>query len=465
MKKYPLLATLSGLVLCLILVGFIGSKSAVKQDDQTDAVTMVFIPISEDVTQTLQAAETLGELLEAETGLTIHVYVSGCNGSAIEAMAAQEADFGWLGAVPYAYASVLYGIEAKLTTVRSGQSYYRSQFLVRSDSGIDDLSDLAGKNFAFADPLSSSGYLYPALHISKTQGTSAEDFFDQSFFVGGHSAVVSAVYNGEYEGTSIHGGSTYEDARASVVSGIPDVYTETKVIAYTENIPNDTVSVRAGLDEETTQQVVDGLLDIAASQAGQTALQDLYGIEGLILADDSDYDIVRDFVAFYGFEIESCSQSTSVAVDTGGSLTFTNDQGRDTALQILPGAVDQPTQVNIAQIPLPPNLPSNFNYTGDSFELTAIVSATTPNGSDQNAVDILTTYTLTVEYDGSGLSDAQESNLKLHFWQDGDWVKEPSSVVDTTINSIVATPDHFSIWAVLGRDSFPVFLPFILRNP
>ena len=197
MKKYPLLATLSGLVLCLILVGFIGSRSVMDQDGQVDGITMVFVP-SEDVTQTLQAAETLAELLETETGLTIHAYVSGCYGSAIEAMAAQEADVGWMGAIPYAYASVLYGIEAKLTTIRGGHSYYRSQYLVRSDSGIDDLSDLAGKNFAFSDPLSSSGYFYPALHISKTQGNSVEDFFDQTFFVGGHSAVVRAVYQGEY---------------------------------------------------------------------------------------------------------------------------------------------------------------------------------------------------------------------------------------------------------------------------
>jgi phosphonate transport system substrate-binding protein len=424
---------------------------------------MVFVP-SEDVTQTLQAAETLGDLLEAETDLTIHVYVSGCQGSAIEAMAAQEADVGWLGAVPYAYANKLYGVEVELTTVRYGLSYYRSQFLVRSDSGINDLSDLAGKNFAFTDPQSTSGYFYPALHISKTQGTSVEDFFDQTFFAGGHSAVVRAVYDGVYDGNPIHGGATFEDARASVVSDIPDVYTETKVIAYTENIPNGTVSVRPGLDESVVQQVVDGLLDVASSQEGQDALSDLYGIDGLVPADDSDYDVVRDYVDL-GADFETCSQSTPVTEDTGGLLTLTNDQGRDTTLQIPTGAVDLPTQVNIAQVPLPPNLGSEFNYTGDSFELTAIVSSTTPSGSSQSEVDILTTYTLTVEYDGSGLSDTQEANLKLYYWQDGMWVKEPSSAVNTSINSIMAMPDHFSIWAVLGKDSFPVYLPLILSVP
>ena len=107
-----MLATLSGLVLCLILVGFIGSSSIFQNDDQADAITMVFAP-SANATQTLQAVQTLAALLEVETGLTIYAYVSECYGSAIEAMAAQKADVGWLGAVPYAFASDLYGIEAK----------------------------------------------------------------------------------------------------------------------------------------------------------------------------------------------------------------------------------------------------------------------------------------------------------------------------------------------------------------
>jgi hypothetical protein len=106
-----------------------------------------------------------------------------------------------------------------------------------------------------------------------------------------------------------------------------------------------------------------------------------------------------------------------------------------------------------------------MNYTGDAFELNAILSGTTNNGTIKGALDLLTTYTLTVEYDGSGLSTAQESNLRLYSWQAGMWVKEAIDRVNTTENVITAYPDHFSIWAVLGRDSFPVFLPIIVQNP
>jgi phosphonate transport system substrate-binding protein len=464
MKKHPLLATLSGLVLCLILVGFIGSSSTIDQEDQADAITMVLIP-SEDVTQTLQAAETIADLLGAETGLQIYAYVAECYGSAVEALASQSADVGWLSPPAYAYASDRYGVEVILTTVRFGQSYYRSQILVRSDSGIDDLSDLAGKNFAYVDPFSASGYLYPSMMISQTQGMSDEDFFSEFYFVGSHPDVVRAVYESDYDGSPVHAGATYEDARASVESEIADVFTQTKVLTYTPNIPNDTVSVRAGMDPSVVQNLVDGLMDLASTPEGKQALDDLYGIEGFSLANDSDYDIIRQYVDYYGVEYETCSQSAPVTEEAGGTVTLTNDDGRETTLEIPPGAVDQPIEISIAQIPLPPDLPADFNFTGDAFELNAFVTGTVPGVGCYSPVDFNTTFTLTVDYDAGGLSTEKEAHLRLYYWQDGIWVEETSSVVDTTINSITATPDHFSIWAVLGRDSFPVYLPLILSLP
>lgn len=352
-----------------------------------------------------------------------------------------------------------------LTTVRFGQSYYRSQILVRSDSGIDDLSDLAGKNFAYVDPFSASGYLYPSMMISQTQGMSDEDFFSEFYFVGSHPDVVRAVYESDYDGSPVHAGAIYEDARTSVESEIADVFTQTKVLTYTSNIPNDTVSVRAGMDPSVVQNLVDGLMDVASTPEGKQALDDLYGIEGFSLANDSDYDIIRQYVDYYGVEYETCSQSAPVTEEAGGTVTLTNDDGRETILEVPSGAVEQPTEISIAQISLPPNLPPYYNYTGDAFELNAIVSIPAQTILSENTTEFNTAYTLTVEYDASGLSSEKEAKLRLNYWQDGMWVEETSSVVDTTINEITATPDHFSIWAVLGRDSFPVFLPFILLNP
>jgi hypothetical protein len=43
-----------------------------------------------------------------------------------------------------------------------------------------------------------------------------------------------------------------------------------------------------------------------------------------------------------------------------------------------------------------------------------------------------------------------------------NWVPEPTSVVDTLLNTITATPDHFSQWAILGEELSLIFLPLVM---
>jgi len=76
------------------------------------------------------------------------------------------------------------------------------------------------------------------------------------------------------------------------------------------------------------------------------------------------------------------------------------------------------------------------------------------------------TYTVTVHYTDSELGMADEATLALYLWDGNQWVKEPSSAVDTAANTVTAHPGHFSLWAVLGevRQIRQVYLPLVLRN-
>lgn len=76
-----------------------------------------------------------------------------------------------------------------------------------------------------------------------------------------------------------------------------------------------------------------------------------------------------------------------------------------------------------------------------------------------------TTYTIVVGYDENVLAPGvSESSLMLYYWDEVnlDWVAEPTSVVDPAANTITATPNHFSLWAALGR--YEVYLPLVLRS-
>jgi hypothetical protein len=71
------------------------------------------------------------------------------------------------------------------------------------------------------------------------------------------------------------------------------------------------------------------------------------------------------------------------------------------------------------------------------------------------------TYTVTIHYDEAAVPPfVNEAELGLYYWDDNEWLLEPTSQVDVVNNVLSATPDHFSIWAGLFEDH-RIYLPSI----
>jgi hypothetical protein len=71
-------------------------------------------------------------------------------------------------------------------------------------------------------------------------------------------------------------------------------------------------------------------------------------------------------------------------------------------------------------------------------------------------------YQISISYSEDDLGIIPEGTLALYYWDGDQWVKKPTSVVDTDLNTITATPDHFSNWSVLGEVE-RTYLPLITR--
>ncbi|MEN6355658.1 MAG: phosphate/phosphite/phosphonate ABC transporter substrate-binding protein [Armatimonadota bacterium] len=264
-------------------------------------IKMALVP-SLDTKKLVISGEKLAELLKKETGLNYKVSVPTSYAAVISAMGAGNVDVGWLSPLPYVIAHDQYGVEVILTTVRNKSTKYFSAIIARTDTGINKLSDLKGKKFAYGDPVSTSGSIYPK-HLIRTSGYDPEKFFSNVIYAGAHDKVVMAVYNKQVDGGAIYGG-VVSDAREKVVDTIKDVMQKTHVIARSIDIPNDTVSVRRCMPPSLVKKIRDGLMKVASSDEGRIAVMSLYGIDGFVIAKDSDYDSVRKVAKIEKIELE-----------------------------------------------------------------------------------------------------------------------------------------------------------------
>lgn len=241
---------------------------------QTDKLVIVFVP-SRETDVILFSGQQIGRMLTVALGVPVEPVVATSFTAAIEAMCTGRADIGALNPFGYVLAHEKCGVEVAAISVRFGLPYYRSQISVRADANINKIEDLKGKKFAFVDPASTSGYLFPAAMLKKL-GYDPDHFFSQTIFAGSHPNVILAIYRGQ-----VDGGATFEDARTNVQAQFPDVLQKVKVLTYTNPIPNDTWSLNPKLSPVLKARIKDRLLRIAKTPDGQEALRNLYSIEGL----------------------------------------------------------------------------------------------------------------------------------------------------------------------------------------
>ncbi|NEX22173.1 PhnD/SsuA/transferrin family substrate-binding protein [Thiorhodococcus mannitoliphagus] len=109
-------------------------------------------------------------------------------------------DLAWICGYPY----VQHRRELSLIAVPrfQGQPKYRSYVIVGADSSFTALRDLQGRLFAWSDPDSNSGYLYPRFALLE-QGLDPDRFFRRTFFTWGHRHAVEAVAEGLADGAAV----------------------------------------------------------------------------------------------------------------------------------------------------------------------------------------------------------------------------------------------------------------------
>jgi phosphate/phosphite/phosphonate ABC transporter binding protein len=231
--------------------------------------------------------EPLMTYLSDAIGEKVVLYIAKNYGDLRTQMEAGAVDIGSFS--PFAYVDAARGGKVRIIaqSILEGSATYRGLIVARKDSGLKTVADLEGKRFAFVDPKSASGYVYPrAMLVEK--GVTPERYFKETIFAGGHDKVIAAVLEGQVDAGAIYDGAL----RVEKTKGVP---TENLVtLASTDPIPHDAIAVRIGMDEALAKKIQAALVDLDKSEAGRRVIANSKKkLTGHVIAEDSLFDVVR----------------------------------------------------------------------------------------------------------------------------------------------------------------------------
>ncbi|AKL92989.1 alkylphosphonate ABC transporter [Staphylococcus capitis] len=277
-----------------------GSDSGSSSGDyKPKELTVQFVP-SQNADKLEAKAKPLEKLLSDKLGIPVKVSVSTNYNTIVEAMKSKKVDVGFLPPTAYTLAhdqkaadlllqAQRYGVNKDGSSNKKLVDDYKSEILVKKNSGIKSLKDLKGKKIALQDVTSTAGYTFPLATLKKETGINATK--DMKIVnVKGHDQAVISLLNGDVDAAAV-----FQDARTIVKKDQPNVFKDTKILKLTESIPNDTISVRPDMDKKFQEKLKKAFKDIAKSKKGHKIISEVYSHEGYTDTKDSNFDIVRKY--------------------------------------------------------------------------------------------------------------------------------------------------------------------------
>lgn len=175
-----------------------------------------------------------------------------------------------------------FGLEVLAVPVVNGRTTYNSYIIVNSKSKIQTFEQLKGKVFAFTDPLSLSGRIYPA-YLLETMNMTPEKFFRKTFYTSSHEKSVESVAYGLADGAAVDS-LIFEDMKRMNVPATAMV----NIIQISPPYGIPPIVAAPGADKSIKQIILSSLLKMKDDPAGKKILETLH-IEKFVLPDPAIY--------------------------------------------------------------------------------------------------------------------------------------------------------------------------------
>jgi phosphonate transport system substrate-binding protein len=245
----------------------------------------------------------IAKLLSKKIGCEVKVFVATSYNAEIEAMRNGKLEIGEFGPLGYVLAHQVAKAEAVAAfSSKDGKpDTYWASLVTFPQSGIKTVADIKGHSFAFSDPASTSGHLFPAYGLRKAGIDPDKDI--RAIFAGSHTSSFEALYNHKVDAGELNS-AQMESAKQRGHYKDGDLI----FLWKSDPIPTDPITVRGTLSPEFKQRVTVALqtLDLSGLPEADRKIMGLGGTR-FVPQTDAAYDGIRDLVKTLNIDLEKLS--------------------------------------------------------------------------------------------------------------------------------------------------------------
>lgn len=278
--------------LCLSIFLYAGMGSGVRADNLQIAETVK--PIRFGLTavvvrENLRFLDQWAYYLSKRMGQPVEFVRRRSYREVMDMLESGSLDFAWICGFPYVQKRDPEFIKLISVPIYQGNPLYHSFIIVHKDSPYQSLDDLKGKTFAFSDPESNSGYLYPQYLLAE-KGTNKEAFYRQTFFTFNHAETVEAVAE-----QFANGGAVDSYIWEYLKEFSPELADKTRVIKKSPAFGFPPLVARLGVDLETVWRMERVIKGMSKDPDGRKFLNGLK-LDGFGDSPPNLFDNIREMV-------------------------------------------------------------------------------------------------------------------------------------------------------------------------
>jgi phosphonate transport system substrate-binding protein len=202
-----------------------------------------------------------------------------------------EVDAAFICSAPYIEDKKKFGAELLVAPQVDGNPFYRSFIIVHRDSDIQSFDGLRGRSFAFTDPKSNSGRLYPDYLLAR-RGDRIEDFFKEYLYSYSHDKSVELVAKKEVDGAAVES-LIYEYMQEKKSPYVQ----QTRIIDQSQYFGSPPLVSTTKIPTYTKEKITEIMLNMHKDPRGSEILAAM-SIEKFVRGRDSNYDSIRDMLTF-----------------------------------------------------------------------------------------------------------------------------------------------------------------------